>query len=984
MIVVGENAHVLERLAAAELRRYLYHLTGTPPSVDAYVPEGDGPVVAVGDRRTNPVVDALVGSGQLPAEAPGPEGYVVKAAVLDGRPVLAVMGGTPKGTLYGAYRLLEEYGARFLLSRDVLPAPVPFVVKDLDLSEQPTVAVRGLLPWHDFLNGPSAYSLEDFQRYVNQLVKLRMNTLVLHCYQGGYAGENINEPFACAGRDEAGHATYDAWLDTSVDHQRWGLAASEADDLAHGAGDLLPFDVLGSDAARDVDAQPDARDHAFAKAQAMLRQVIAYAQERGVEVVLGTDFDLLPEPLRADADPLDPAVLTARLDEILDAYPTLHYVQLYYSEVNQVSTADGAAAYRVARDHLAERRPDVRLLTGSWFQEERFPELDALVPKDVIFSTLMPHDMSVRPEWAQVAAGRETWAVPWMEFDGGLSEPQLAVELMERQLPQLRAGGVRGVVGILWRERAADANVAYLARDLWQPVGSVVPAEAFYRDFAATTLRTEAGAAALSALEAAGVYGFRNGGMKTSEFNGWGFAGEPAAAEHAARYAGVRKLFEDLAPFGPDARRDDDIAYWLAFLRWLEAYWTARAKVPAATTWDELRASGFRDAIAAYQEMVRDLPGLGGLVSAAGGRWYFGDARWPRCVEDPLRAYEEKLAAGSVPPPIDLVGRGTATGAALVWKAFPGREAEVGGFHVYRAAEGSETYERLTPEPVERPAYDDTVDGIYDYAVTAVSRAAEGDEDEPGEAAHGDAAHGDAAHGDAAHGDDANGDDAVERAESVRSAVETVRAGTVDDVPARVLLLPHRDQAYAGEDFPVAATILGGRAPSELSAFLRYRRIGEPDWHKVAMCPNVRGRPRTFVAAVPAWALTEGGVEYAVVAHDGRHETVAPAGHTRSVTVLAQPDPPVGVPQNPRVDVDGLGANVVSWEAASGPVAAYRIYRGTTPGLPPGPDTYLTYVPADRTAFRDTTALPDASYSYTVVAVTVHGRTSARDRETTV
>jgi hypothetical protein len=976
VIVVGEHAHEQERLAAAELRRYLYHLTGRAMDVGPYPDAGTAPVIAVGDRTSNPVIAALVEAGALPTVAPAPEGYVIRTTALEGaRPVIAVLGGSPQGTLYGTYRLLEDYGVRFLLSRDVLPPresadqrdsstdEPAFVVRDLDLTEAPAVARRGLLPWHDFLNGPSAYSLEDFQRYVNQLVKLRMNTLVLHCYQGGYPGEDINEPFACAARDGDGHARYDAWLDTSVDNQRWGLAASRADDLAFGSGDLLPYDVLGSDAARDVAGQPGARDHAFAKAATMLRQVIAYARERGVEVVVGTDFDIVPEPLRADLDPLDPAVLTGRVDEILATYPELRYVQLYFSEVNEVSTADGAKAYTIVRDHLARRAPRARLITGSWFQEERFPELAAAVPNDVIFSTLMPHDMTVRPEWAQVAADREAWAVPWLEFDGGLSEPQLAVELMERRLPELRATGVQGVIGILWRERAAEANVAYLARDLWQSPGTVVPAAGFYRDLAAATLgRSEvagvggvdevadAGAAALSALEAAGVYGFAGGGMKTSEFNGWGFAGEPAAGDYAERYAGVRRTFEHLAALVPGgADGNDDLAYWLAFLRWLEAYWTARAIVPSARTWADLHGSGFRDAIVAYQDMVRDLPGLGGLVSASGGRWYFGDPAWPRCVKDSLRSYQDALVANlPVAPPIDVVVRSTPSGAVLSWKAYPGREEEVAGFHVYRAAAaGSEHFVRLTTDPVEDTSYDDTVSGSYRYCVTAVGAAG---------------------------------------SESPRSCVETVHAGEPGEPgdadapgapPPRVMLLPARDQAYAGEDFPVSATILGRQVASELSAHLRYRIIGERDWHKVAMCPNVRGRARTFVAAIPAWALTERGVEYVVVASDGRHEVAAPSGVPRSVTVLPQPDPPVGVPQNVTVSVDDTLARVVTWEPASGPVVAYRIFRGTTQGLPPGPDTYLTFVPADCHVFRDVTTLPHAAYSYTVVAVTAHGRTSA-------
>ncbi|WP_285705339.1 malectin domain-containing carbohydrate-binding protein [Microtetraspora sp. NBRC 16547] len=587
MIVVGQNAEPREHLAAKELQRYLGLLTGVLPTVrpdSGGAPDGAA-LIVIGREDGNAVLSDLVRSGRLPdaAHRPGAEGYVIRTVDVDGRTGIAVLGSDPAGVLFGSYRLLEQYGVRFYLSRDVLPpGQQRFEVKQLNLTEAPSVEHRGLLPWHDFLNGPSAYGLEDFQRYIEQMSKMRMNTLVLHNYAGGYPTEDINEPFmsfTCQGQG------YDGHLDTSVDNQRWGLATSYADDLAFDSGRYLPFDVLGSDAARFTRQQPQARENTFAKAKAMMKQIIGYGQARGVEVVLGADFDLVPAQLRSKCNPLDPDVLKRRLDDILQTYPTLNHIQMYYSESNGVTTAQGIEAYKVMHAYLAEKAPNVRLLTGSWFQEERFPEMDAALPKDVIFSTLMPHDMSVKPQWAGLSEGRDAWAVPWMEFDGGLSEPQLAVKLMEQRLPTLREAGVEGVIGILWRERAVEPNVAYLAQDGWQPAGKALPAGEFYRDYAASTFgdaASAAGAEAFNALEDAGVYGYRNGGVVTPEYTGWKFGGGAQADVHAARYRAVGDRFNALKPLVTAPGNRDDLELWAESMRWAEKFWTARSRVPDA------------------------------------------------------------------------------------------------------------------------------------------------------------------------------------------------------------------------------------------------------------------------------------------------------------------------------------------------------------------------------------------------------------------
>lgn len=98
-IVVAENADPAERHAAEELQKFLGEISGA----SFVIGHAKGPRVAVG--RT------MAGTLIRPEEyaALGDEGYLVR--VTDGD--LVVAGNTPRGTLYGAYALLEELGCRW-------------------------------------------------------------------------------------------------------------------------------------------------------------------------------------------------------------------------------------------------------------------------------------------------------------------------------------------------------------------------------------------------------------------------------------------------------------------------------------------------------------------------------------------------------------------------------------------------------------------------------------------------------------------------------------------------------------------------------------------------------------------------------------------------------------------------------------------------------------------------------------------------------
>jgi hypothetical protein len=56
---------------------------------------------------------------------------------------------------------------------------------------------------------------------------------------------------------------------------------------------------------------------------------------------------------------------------------------------------------------------------------DRFPGLDKILPKDIIFSALDNIDPSWEPNvskfYGKLPADRERWAIPWWESDGGVT-----------------------------------------------------------------------------------------------------------------------------------------------------------------------------------------------------------------------------------------------------------------------------------------------------------------------------------------------------------------------------------------------------------------------------------------------------------------------------------------------------------------------------------------------------------------------------------
>ena len=119
------------RLAAKELRRYVYVRTGELLPIGA---EATGRTISL---RIDPAL--------------GAETYRLKS---DGD-ALAITGGSPVAVLYGAYDLAGKFGMRFYLHGDAAPdGKIPFALPTLDETHAPLFVTRGIQPFHDFAEGP--------------------------------------------------------------------------------------------------------------------------------------------------------------------------------------------------------------------------------------------------------------------------------------------------------------------------------------------------------------------------------------------------------------------------------------------------------------------------------------------------------------------------------------------------------------------------------------------------------------------------------------------------------------------------------------------------------------------------------------------------------------------------------------------------------------------------------------------------------------
>lgn len=454
-IVCPPGAPSNVKLAAKEIRRYVYLRSGK------LLPVSDDPSDRTDQTdRIRLAVDAAL----------KPEQYRLRTT----GETLTISGGSDVAVLYGAYAFAEKLGVRFYLHGDVIPdGKIPFVIPPLDETRAPLFETRGILPFHDFPEGPDWWSTDDYRVCVQQLAKMRMNFLGMHSYNW--------EPLVWRGvaddvaDDGTARTVYPAgWFRSTQGNGTWGLRPVKTGGYTAGAAALFTDDDMRSEIE-------GADGRHFERVAKMLGTTVADAHALGIKVCVGTESPLhIPGPAASRLRELgktDPAreIYRGMFKWLMKNAPVDYY--WIWTPEGWIWGGNTIAQYhavdsdlKAAQAALADLDTPFPLGTCGWVlgpQQER-AAWDELLAKDAPMANINPQagHAPVDPSFANIQ-GRPKWAIPWFENDPDMIGYQPWVGRMRYDAVDALRLGCTGLMGIHWRTKILAPNVASLAQAGW-------------------------------------------------------------------------------------------------------------------------------------------------------------------------------------------------------------------------------------------------------------------------------------------------------------------------------------------------------------------------------------------------------------------------------------------------------------------------------------------------------------------------------------
>jgi hypothetical protein len=558
-IIEGGKASPLEKLASKELKRYLYLLSGENiPIIKENSTNRFSQSFLLGTPQNNKLLSVYLQKNRLSLSNLPQDGFILKT-IKDGKKTICLLAGkSPVAVLYAVYTLLEDgYGVLFSLAGDFLPSKKPLTIPNLDRIYKPAFAIRGTLPWFNFFDSPTAWNIEDYKFYIDQLSKQKLNFLGFHSYDF--------EPF-CAYPFEGKLIGGEPLASTA--QPNWGTHPMRTSEFAFGTDAYFSNEFFGAEPSLNYKNREDG----IKRAQELLREALKYAKSKGIKVCLG--FEVSGDP----TNPVEQERLKARIENLLKTYPFLDYVWVwepegmgvngceppsprsplgayyrrwekhfsYLNDPKRIAEATRMTLYSLlAHRLLKDIAPQVRLIVSGWGGDQWlhfsdfYPGMDKILPKDIIFSALdniNPTD-EVASAYGNLSPQREKWPIPWFEFDGDQWFPQPWNWRYEKLMRDALKKGCQGILAIHWRTRGIEETCSFFSQFPWRQNLSF---KGFYDHYASLLVGGNEGKELADILRSLQELGYRwIGGAGQSECGGFSWsAGEEEKVKKVSELRG--------------------------------------------------------------------------------------------------------------------------------------------------------------------------------------------------------------------------------------------------------------------------------------------------------------------------------------------------------------------------------------------------------------------------------------------------------------
>ena len=508
-IILQKDSDEMQWLAAKEVRKYIYLRTGTLPEIvenDEIKERGDAIEI-----RLDPALSE--------------QEFKLNTINEENGKKLVISGGSGQSVLYGAYELAEQLGVRFYLHGDVIPdKKIPFVLPELNIQKKPLFSLRGILPFHDFPEGPDWWNVEEYNALIAQLPKLKMNFIGFHCYpyRPDFDGQNYKaEPLVWIGKEEninpdgTVRSAYPVLHFNTLD-STWGYLPAKTSDFLSGASQLFENDYFGAEYMMGITPWPHTDEENIDivnETGKMISSAFELARRLGVKTCAGTESPLIiPGPLKEKFGIIneDESIVKELYKGIFSRIEKTFHLDYYWlwtpeywtwKEVRNEDVIRTEKDMMIAFDVLSEMGKPFTLATCGWVlgpPNDR-TEFDHLLPKEMPFSCIN-RGLGYTPVDIGFSAinDRPEWSIPWMEDDPSLLTTQLWAGRMRKDALDSWKYGCDGLFGIHWRTRIIGPNISSLAKAAWEcdtyddtSEERDLPVRDFYTDFVQTEFGTD-------------------------------------------------------------------------------------------------------------------------------------------------------------------------------------------------------------------------------------------------------------------------------------------------------------------------------------------------------------------------------------------------------------------------------------------------------------------------------------------------------------